>query len=279
MLQSALVFAKHEILYAGHLQSIGVVGIVLTVASLSGTPMTFFMLLVPYLLLQAIYYYDRYRDLEMDITTNATRTQHLQKYQNIIPLLIAVFLVMAIFFILVFSNIATLIFSVAVIAFGLLYPRVFKQITKTIPLFKNVYVSFVFALFVLFPFVYMSEKILITDIGPLFMFVLAEGIIMQMILDIKDVTSDQKRQIRTLPIMIKEKSTIHFIFVASSVIFTSALLFAYRTYAPAVIPLAAISFIVNVASILLVLQEKPTGYIIVSAKYLFWPLTILLYWL
>jgi 4-hydroxybenzoate polyprenyltransferase len=194
--------------YGGYLHSVGAVSAVFVSAVLLGIKITWDGLLAVYLFVQPIYSYDRLAGLKKDFLTNPERSQYVQKSIKTILFIIISHIMLFVGLLLYFGKIFNLIFGLGLLAFGLLYNKYFKKITKKIIAFKNFFVATFWVLFVLFMAVYYSFPL--TNLGLLLIliFVFLKTLIMQIFFDIKDIESDKKENLLTLPIILgKEKIT------------------------------------------------------------------------
>jgi len=260
-------------MYNGHLQATAAASIVAVSAILFNTRMTLGLLLMPFLVFEAIYYYDRYRDIDRDEATNQARTKHLRRYQKLIPQVIASLLLAALIIGWWFGSLQALVFMGLVALLGLLYPIVFKNITKHLPLFKNFYVASVFALLIFFPFIYQGEPIARDGLAAgLFLFVLGESLITQVLLDIKDRPSDRRYNLQTLPAMLTPRQTMYFL-GSGSAIMVLGVIVASRLL-PALMPLTPLaigSLLANSYATWAVASRRRGIPVVGFGKYLLWP--------
>jgi len=200
MLKKVFSYLISEILYNGHLQSLGAVSLVIFSAVLFDLPINIISLIILYLAFYIIYLYNRHKELNFDEEGNRERTRHLRRMDHFIPRIIF-FLTLIILALLYFSaNIASSIFVLLVIIFGFLYTDYFKKLTRYIFIFKNIYVSLVFALLVFYP--YLFEVGSFPEItwlySALFIFIFFRSLLMQIFLDLKDIVSDKAQRLRTV---------------------------------------------------------------------------------
>lgn len=230
-----------------------------------------FLVLV-YLIFQLVYVNDRYKGLGKDTATNAHRTKHINTYAKQIPivLLIAFFLIIIIN--LIFSNISSLSFSFFIILSGFLYPIYFKDLTKKIYMFKNIYVSLVFVLIVLFPPIYYVDQL--TNINLLYfflIFVFLESLFNQIVLDTKDIKLDKKQGLLTLPVLIGMTRTILILWIFSLL---SVLLYIYLAtsfgFHAVVFYLIFTSLLINLIVAFKIKNASKISYIMAASKFFFW---------
>lgn len=278
-MKSILDFVVREFLYSGHLQSIGAAIIVYVASVMFGFPLSAVLLIGVYLLFQAIYYFDRYRDIDIDTVTNKERAGHLQAYLRHIPIVILILICVAEIVLVRVGATAAAIFAGIIALFGFLYPIFFKRQTIHLPLFKDVYVALVFALLIFFPFIYYNRPIILTTARiAFFLFVFAESVVAQMLLDLKDDVSDKKHGLRTLPTLVGRENAHLYILVSSLVIAVTAIIFSITSSSlPILIPLAVITLLLNLGSLFLVKNHDRQGFVLMAAKYWVWLLVFLIW--
>ncbi len=205
---------RKEILHGGHLQCLGTASIVFISLILFNLKITWHILVEVYLIFYSIYLFDRYKGIEKDQLTNPKRTQYFRKHRKKNLILFFISILVSFTITCLFYNFYGFIFNVFLLIFGLLYPVLFKNITKKVPLFKNIYVSLFFASLVITPFIAYNQKI---QKGALILmlFVFLKSMLMQMFLDIKDIESDKKENLKTLGVIIGKEKTLKFLSIFS----------------------------------------------------------------
>ena len=200
-----LNLAGNELVYGGHLLSLGASSIVFTSAVLLDIKITWDCLAVVYLGAQIIYLYNRYKEFRKDFLTNPERTNHLRKYIKIVPLLIFIFTLIFIAILLNFNKFPALIFGLILILLGLLYSKCFKSFSKKIIGFKNLFVPFIWGLSVIFLVIYYSFVSLNFSVFFIFIFIYLRLYLHEIFFDIKDIKSDKKESLLTLPIIFEKQ--------------------------------------------------------------------------
>ncbi|MBU0647128.1 hypothetical protein KJ809_01775 [Patescibacteria group bacterium] len=80
-----------EFIYGGHLLSLGAVSIIFTASILLNIQITWDFFLVVYLWTEAVYLYNRLKELKSDSLNNPKRTIYLKKQARYIPSTIILF--------------------------------------------------------------------------------------------------------------------------------------------------------------------------------------------
>ena len=189
----------NEFIYSGHLFALGAISVVAMCAILFNIPITWDFLALIYFIFYPIYNYDYSRGASDDLLTNSKRAEHFKKKNKTSSIIYCSFLITGIIS-LYYSNFFTMCVSFTILIFGLLYGSYFKLLTKKIVAFKNIYVSFVWALLVVFLFYYYSypltsSALLITT------FIFVKIFIIQILFDVRDVEGDRKKGLLTVPVV------------------------------------------------------------------------------
>ena len=198
----------NEFVYGGHLISLGAASIVFTSAILLDIKITWDCLLVVYLGTESVYLYNRFKEYKVDFLTNPERTEHIKKYVKYYPFIIFLMTFSAIVIVVYFNKISALIFGLLLFFGGLLYSKFLKKITKKIVAFKSFFVSLLWTLLVIFLSLYYSH---VPNL-PLFLiliFVYIEVFVNTSFYDIKDIGSDKKEGLLTLPIVLGQKKMLY----------------------------------------------------------------------
>lgn len=197
-------------IHGGHLIAIGLACVVLLAAVLMEIKITFEFLVVVYLLSVGPCLFGRYIDLKADALTNPKRSEYLSKKAKTIPFLISL-CVIILLSILVYNNkFNIIIFGIGMVLLSFLYDLYFKNVTKVITGFKNIYIGVLFSLLIVMMVLYYDAKF---DLS----FLLVITYIFLMILsgsafsDIKDMDGDRKDGLKTFAIAMGHKNVIRFL--------------------------------------------------------------------
>ena len=194
----------NEFVYGGHLLSFGAVSIVYTASILLDIRITWDFLLVVYLGTESVYLYNRFKEYKVDFLTNPERTEHIKKYVKYIPFIIFLMTFSAIVMVVYFNKISALILGLLLLILGLFYSLFFKKITEKIIAFKSLFVSLIWASLVIFLALYYSLPLTFALVL-IFVFVFLRFIISTTFFDFKDMESDKKENLLTLPVIFGEK--------------------------------------------------------------------------
>jgi 4-hydroxybenzoate polyprenyltransferase len=276
-----LKFTWNEFIYGGHLPSLGAAAIVLFSGILLNIKITWDCLLISYLIFYLIYLYNRFKEIDIDCLTNPQRTKHLRIYFSIMPKIFYITFFVIIGSLIYFSNIWGLIFGLFLLLFGWLYTVVFKKITQKVIIFKNLFVSTVFALLVFFPIIYYSYSLTISLLFItllIVVFVYFKGFMMQVFFDVKDIESDEKEKLLTLPVIFGKEKILNVLKIIS-ILTTIPIPVIFSLYYN-IFPLFSLMLILTVPFNFYCFKQaknhKYSSYIFGSAEFILWPILIII---
>jgi len=207
-IKKILKFVWDEFIYGGHLTSLGAISVVFTSAILLNIKITWDFLIVIYLGTYSVYLYNRYEEFKIDTSTNLQRTKHIKIYLNFIPLIIFCFILIFVGILLYFNEISSLFFGILLLLLGLLYTKFFKKFTKKIIAFKSFYISSVWSLLIIFLIIYYSFSFNLSVFLILF-FIYLRIFVHTSSFDIKDIKSDRRDRLLTLPIILDQEKLFY----------------------------------------------------------------------
>lgn len=274
-------FLFKEFIYGGHLQCLGASSIVFITAFFLKLDIKIDALIAAYFICYPLYLYNRWKEIEIDYTTNLERTTHFRKYIHIMPMLFWLVIAIIVSFLAYYGNLKSFIFGIILLVFGLLYTVVFKKVTRKLFLFKNFYVALSFTLLVLFTAIYYSLPLLKSSVAVpliiLMIFVFEKAFLMQIFLDLKDVESDRKEGLKTLGVLIGRDKTFSMLKILS--ILTTILVIAIAIFMPSFpksILMLVFTVFFNFYSFKIAKNKNYFGYILGSGEFVLWPILILI---
>lgn len=279
-MKKILSFFAKEVFYNGHIQSLGASGVAYLAARvLLNEKSSFDLIVVVYLTFQYIYFYDRSKDLDKDRITNPERSIHLERYINKSGLVLVVLGVGAASSAIYFSGIPAMLFAITVILLGFMYPIYFKKLTRLIPVFKDLYVSFVYLLLTFFVLIYFSSAITFNlDLFVTALFVFVEMLLTQLLLDFKDYLVDKKNKLKTLPVMVGKKKALLYMKVLSvSMASVFVFIVASQGLHRLLFPLIILCLFINLYTLYKIDRNETGGYLASSGKFAAWLLFALLF--
>jgi 4-hydroxybenzoate polyprenyltransferase len=276
-----LQILENEFIYGGYLTSLGCPAFVLSVSLLLNTSIDWPVLAIAYLTPLIVYSYNYYGELEKDLETNPERAGYLRKKVSVYPFILGIYILLLGVLLIKFSNPIMIIFVLILVLCGILYTILFKDLTKEIPGFKGVYIAAVWALAgaFFFNFHYMLSWGLFSVL--MFLFIFLRGIINVTFFDIKDISSDMARGLKTLPVMLGRERTMLFLHALNVLAFIPLVLGVYIGK----IPLFGLSLFVFYFYDLYYLKKanvaskkglRMISYTLADAEFILWPLILII---
>jgi 4-hydroxybenzoate polyprenyltransferase len=267
-------FIRDEFVYGGHLLSLGSAAVALSTMLLLGMMIQWEFLLIAYLCPLCIYSYDHYRDIERDALNNSHRTTHLRKYHKIHPLIIVMYGVAFFALLFYFGNILSVIFGGSLLLVGLFYTKYVKILTTKIIGFKSFYTSFSVASLILFTGIYCSYPVGLVLLL-LFVFLFFRFMVNTCFCDIKDIVTDRKYRIKTLPVILGKEKFLIVLHVINIISLIPLLIGVYLH----VLPLFSLLLVASILySVYYIEKAKHQGAnmqslssIVVDGEFAFWP--------
>ena len=200
---------RDEFIYGGYLSSLSAPAILLTLSFVLRFPADILSLIVIFSGVHAAYLLNRYHELEVDILTNPKRSKHLKKQRAKLPWKIGLFTIFSLFIILVKCKVTFLIVGILIFLLGAMYSLFFKGLSKKIPLFKNFYAAFLWTLLIPL-FLVWEENVSYSMYSVIFfsLFVFFQLFIDTSACDVKDLWSDKRSGLKTLPALLGIKRAI-----------------------------------------------------------------------
>lgn len=276
-IEKILKSISDEFIHGGHLQSLGAASIVFVSGILLKIPITWDVLLVGYLLFYPLFLYNRLKEIDIDYLTNPKRTQYLRRHLKLIPIIFYLAIFILVISLIYFSNFYALIFGLFLLIFGILYTVAFKQVTKKIWCFKDLYVAAFFTSLPFFLLVYYSYPLLSINTLLLSLFIFLEAFLMPAFLDIKDIESDKKEKLRTIPVILGKEKTIVFLSIFNLIGTIMIMVFIfYSSTLPKSILMLLFTIPFDICCYMLVKRQRRFGYILQGGKFILWPFLIFL---
>jgi 4-hydroxybenzoate polyprenyltransferase len=153
-----------------------------------------------------------------------------------------------------------LAFITIIVGGGLLYAVSFKNFTKYIPAYKNIFVSLEWALAAAFLMViYNNMDVLTTFTVIVFIFVFLKYCTNTIFCDLKDIKPDGEKGLKTVPVLIGFNKTILFLCILSLVTLLPLIYGVYHNILPVWALLFTIFAVYDIAYVLLAYLKRNTG--------------------
>jgi 4-hydroxybenzoate polyprenyltransferase len=265
-----------EFLYGGHLQCLGSVAILWTAADLFRLPFPWGLPLSTYAVSYAVYIYNRLLEVKADEVTNPARTAYVVQHRRPLWRAFVVSSLLAAVVVLATASVSGAIFLGVVFACGLLYTNSLKALTRIIPGFKTLYVAVAFTALVFLPFLYIGRKIPFDALLPFAGWAFLNAVIMQVFLDVKDMASDQRAGLRTIPLLLGKKTTFRVLSLLTILAALAPLVWGSRLHFPPGNILLAIAPLLSLVAFRMAEKGAYQGYLLESGKFISWPVLLAL---
>jgi 4-hydroxybenzoate polyprenyltransferase len=267
-----------EFIFGGHLLSLGASGILCFSAIILNQKISIALLILGYLITKIIYFYNHFKELKKDILTNFKRAKHLQKSKK--TLAIFVFHWFLFFLLLIYiNNLAVALLSLFIVSGGLLYTVFFKNLSKKIIEFKSFYVSSFWALLIILTGFYYNIPFSLL-LFLLFSFVFLKMLVNTIFCNIKDIESDKKENLKTIPILFGKQKTLNFLHIVNALSFIPVIIGICINIFPSFSLSILIFYFYSFYYIEKAKKPKINihnlSYIMADGECLFWPLILLL---
>ena len=270
---------KKEFIHGGHVLALGSSLVAVSVMILNGMFLKWEFLPIIYLITLCIYNFDHYREMEKDFSDNLGRVNHLFKYKKILPILITTYGISSIALLIMFGNLESIIFGIVFLSMGIVYSYKVKKLTSKILAFKNFYTASAVALSALFTVIYCGFQINWLFFV-IFVFLFLRFFVNTSFCDIKDMQTDKKHGILTLPLFLGKNyflKLLHIINFISLGVLISAIILE-------ILPLYSIFLVfVNIYCFYYINKSKcpkinitSLSDIIVDGEFIFWPIFLII---
>ena len=222
---------KNEIFYGGYFAALCSPAFILFAADVIDIKVSIPLLLIAYLLPLIVYSYDYYSDIEKDIN-DSERAVFLEKKKNNYPFILSFYTILLAALLILYFNFNLILFILGLITIGILYNISFKDLTKKIPIFKNIYTALTWALGgAFFPVLYYSIGIN-SSILIAFTVIFLRCLNNILFFDLKDIENDKKEKLKTLPVILGKKTTIKVLYSLNIISFIPLVIGIYIKAVP-----------------------------------------------
>lgn len=193
-------FFRDEIIHGGHLIGLAASAIALSTMILLNTIIHWEFLLIIYLGTLCIYNFDHYKEIDLDYNNNnLNRSNHLNRYKKLYPFILTFYGINFFALLIYFGSIQSIIFGGILLLSSLFYASKIKKLTSKIVGLKNFYTAFSFSLLIIFTGIYCLYPINLLLLL-IFAFIFLRLFIDTSFCDIKDMETDKKQNLLTLPL-------------------------------------------------------------------------------
>lgn len=275
----------NEFVYGAHLTALASMALVLSVIILMDIEINIIAILLAYLTTFIVYSFNYQKELDDDIVTDREKTTYLNNRKKIFPYIIYAYIIIAIILLgssfYLYGNFGFIAFIIILLSGGILYTIVFKILTRTIPGFKSVYTTALWA-YAGSTYVYFFNSLSFNWFcAIMFAFMFVKILINAIYFDIKDIQSDKKYGLKTIPILLGRKNTITLLHGMN--IFSLFILFygVYMKFIPFFSISLAIFFIYTESYLIIgntADQKNIVKYtqVMPDAEYILWPIILII---
>jgi len=191
---------RDELIFGGHIMSLGAVSIVYTFALVLSWPIDWKFLAVVYFGVHSVYLFDRYRDLAGDDGTNHRRVSYLKNHRQGMMLTVLVFLFLSFLLLLIYGDLLLSLAGTILFVIGFAYTIFFKRFTRVVVGFKDFFVPTSY-ISLLILFTYYAGKNITLPALLMLVFVYLRLFIATAFYDLKDIEDDRKRGLLTFAVI------------------------------------------------------------------------------
>ena len=273
--------SKKEITYGGYIPALVGPALVYTTSVLTHTSLTIPLLIVSYLIPLMVYSYDYYRDMDKDKDTNKERASHYSQKSKIYPYIMGGYLSILAILLIVFSNWMMIAFILSLIMLGVVYPLGLKNITQKVPAFKNMYTIFIWAAAGTFSLAFFNSLEINLAYFLIFLFFFLKMLPNTIFFDLKDIISDKKEGLKTIPVILGKEKTLKFMYTLNILSFIPLFIGIYLN----IIPLFASIMLIFLLYSFYYLHKtskksneeiKMNYYILSDFEFILWPIVLVL---
>jgi 4-hydroxybenzoate polyprenyltransferase len=266
-----------ELVFGGHLIALGAVGICLTFIFIIEEKLSIYPLIIVYFLTFVSLLHNRYEERDIDFITNPKRTKFLKKYFKGTTLMIFIFLTIAL--LILMADNKSLFFLLLLMVSMYFYTKKVKKLSKKIFCLKNIAFSLIVSFLLIFISFYYSYDFLNLLFLSIFYFCFLRMLVNTIFLDIKDVESDEKNNLKTFPIIFGENKTILFLEIITLI---SGILIVFSIILK-LIPTYSLMLLFTVPYTFYYLEKSKkkenfclVNYVLADAEFILWPVSIII---
>jgi 4-hydroxybenzoate polyprenyltransferase len=196
----------YEFLYSGSMVTLADIFVLLAVAIVLQINIPISFIIVIFLSILAINFFNRSNEIESDIITNPKRTNYHQKYSKYKTYIMFISIALSVIITLLFASTGAVILMGILYGLGFLYTIYLKRFTSTIIGFKNFIAGLAYALLVIFMALFTKTPVTYA-VYFIALFYFMRMYTNTVFFDIKDIESDKREGLKTLPVVFGELRT------------------------------------------------------------------------
>jgi 4-hydroxybenzoate polyprenyltransferase len=272
---------QDEMIYGGYFAALCGPAFIITASLMAKSSVTIPLLIISYLIPLMVYSYDYYRDMDKDKDSNIERAAHFNKKKQVYPYLMISYVLTLTILLVAFSNLMMISFILILVTVGVLYTVALKKFTQKIPAFKNIYTALTWSLAGTFftPLYYSIHLSLLYIL--IFLFIFLKCLPNIIFFDLKDIVSDRKDGLKTIPVLLGKTRTLKFLhrlnIIAFIPLFIGIILKIIPLFAAIMVLFYFYSiYYLNKAGEVDDKQLRMVSYTLADAEFILWPIVLIM---
>ncbi len=268
-------------IYGGYFAALCGPAFVITASLMAEIRINIPLLIISYLIPLMIYSYDYYRDMDKDKISNKERAAHFDKKKQMYPYLMIGYVITLSALLLIFSNLLLISFILILVMVGVLYTVGLKKFTQKIPAFKNIYTALTWSLAgTFFIPLYYSLQLNLSYIL-IFLFIFLKCLPNIIFFDLKDINSDQKEGLKTIPVLLGKQKTLKLLNNLNIIAFIPLILGIIVKIIPIYASIMILFYFysiyyLNKASKVDDKELRMVSYTLADAEFILWPIILII---
>jgi 4-hydroxybenzoate polyprenyltransferase len=274
-----ITISRNEIIHGGYIPALIAPSVVLTTSALTDAAISLPILIMLYIIPLMVYSFDYYKDMDKDLDTNTDRAAYYKAKSKIYPYMLAGYLLILSILVIFFTNWQMIAFISFLILVSLLYPLGLKRLTKVFPAFKNMFTIFIWAIAGTFSLAIINNLEITVAYILIFMFYYLKLLPNTFFFDMKDIKSDAKEKLKTIPVILGKKNAIRLMYLLNIVAFIPLFIGVWLKIFPIYTVLMVVFLFYSIYYIRTPLKKSDEKinqkfFILADIEFFFWPLII-----
>ncbi len=278
-MKRVLKFICNEFVFGGHITALAALCLVLTASMVLRVELDWSFPVIVYLGVYLAYFFNRYKEHKQDSFSNIKRFEHFKGYFFIMPAWFVFVFFLFIFFVLFYAPPPEAVIILTLFFLGILYSLFLKKLTRKILSFKSFFVSLMWSSVVIFLVFYHSLS-LDASAWLFFSFVLLRMFVHSSFFDVKDLESDERENMLTLPIKLSKKNFFYLLNIISFISLTPIISGVYLGLLPGFSLFLVITFFISIYYLYSYDKHREDlglfSQIAISGEKIVWPLLVLM---
>jgi 4-hydroxybenzoate polyprenyltransferase len=275
-INNAIKVILTEIFYSAHFLSTGLIAVSIVLSIIFDIELSYILLICTYLIGQITYWHDRQIGYKVDSIDNSNTSTYIKSHYKFITYGKRLYFLLFILLLSVSGQLLNLIIGLVLLVLSIIYGKYVKPFTKIIPLFKNIYVSIIYCLYLIYSIDGFQNIHNLYEIGfgSIVMIFFAKVVMLEILFDIKDIKADKQNNYKTLPAITSYNNTLIILLFLNTLIFVITLLinFASTNFANYLLnALFGVIYLDNIIVYIFLLKSfNKKVYIFATLEYIKW---------